>query len=221
MVGDWCLMQGNMIFGCDVCKVYIIDDYIVIGIVGMVVVVVEFVWLYVVEFEYYEKFEGVLLMFVGKINWLVIMVCGNLVVVMQGLLVLLLLVGYDIYVFDLQSVGCIVLFDVVGGWNIEEEGYQVVGLGLLFVKLLMKKLYLQVIDGDLGLWVVVEVFYDVVDDDFVIGGLDLVWGIFLMVVIIDVDGVVDVLESWIVELVCVIIESCLGVDIFGFDGGEK
>jgi len=128
IAGDRRSTQGNMIAGRDVQKVYITDDYTATGIAGTAAIAVEFARLYAVELEHYEKLEGVPLTFAGKVNRLAIMVRGNLAAAMQGLVALPLLAGFDIDDPDPQKAGRIVSFDAAGGWNLEEEGYQSVGL---------------------------------------------------------------------------------------------
>jgi proteasome beta subunit len=174
IAGDRRSIQGNVIAGRDVKKVYITDDYTATGIAGTAAIAVEFARLYAVELEHYEKLEGVPLTFAGKVNRLAIMVRGNLGAALQGLVALPLLAGYDIDESDPQKAGRIVSYDAAGGWNIEEEGYQSVGSGSVFAKSAMKKLYSQVTDADSALRVAVEALYDAADDDSATGGPDLV-----------------------------------------------
>ena len=85
IAGDRRATQGNMIASRDMEKVYITDDYTAAGIAGTAAIAVEFVRLFAVELEHYEKIEGVPLTFDGKVNRLAIMVRGNLAAAMQGL----------------------------------------------------------------------------------------------------------------------------------------
>ncbi len=217
IAGDRRSIQGNMIAGRDVQKVYITDDYTATGIAGTAAIAVEFARLYAVELEHYEKLEGVPLTFAGKVNRLAIMVRGNLAAAMQGLVALPLLAGFDIDNPDPQKAGRIVSFDAAGGWNIEEEGYQSVGSGSIFAKSAIKKLYSQVTDASSALRVAVEALYDAADDDSATGGPDLVRGIYPTAVTIDADGAVDVAEQTIAELAHQIIESRSRADTFGPD----
>jgi proteasome beta subunit len=215
IAGDRRSIQGNVIAGRDVKKVYITDDYTATGIAGTAAIAVEFARLYAVELEHYEKLEGVPLTFAGKVNRLAIMVRGNLGAAMQGLVALPLLAGYDIDESDPEKAGRIVSFDAAGGWNFEEEGYQSVGSGSIFAKSSIKKLYSQVTDADSALRVAVEALYDAADDDSATGGPDLVRRIFPTAVTIGAEGAADVPESRIAELAREVIESRSRADTFG------
>jgi proteasome beta subunit len=217
IAGDRRSIQGNVIAGRDVKKVYITDDYTATGIAGTAAIAVEFARLYAVELEHYEKLEGVPLTFAGKVNRLAIMVRGNLGAAMQGLVALPLLAGYDIDEADPQKAGRIVSFDAAGGWNLEEEGYQSVGSGAVFAKSSMKKLYSQVTDVESALRVAVEALYDAADDDSATGGPDLVRGIYPTAVTIEANGAADVPEQRIAELAREVIESRSRADTFGPD----
>jgi proteasome beta subunit len=217
MAGDRRSTQGNMIAGRDIKKVYITDDYTATGIAGTAAIAVEFARLYAVELEHYEKLEGVMLTFAGKVNRLAIMVRGNLAAAMQGLVALPLLAGFDIDDPDPEKAGRIVSFDAAGGWNLEEEGYQSVGSGAIFAKSSMKKLYSQVTDADSALRVAVEALYDAADDDSATGGPDLVRGIYPTAVTIGADGAADVPEQRIAELARKVIERRSRADTFGPD----
>jgi proteasome beta subunit len=207
IAGDRRAVQGSMIASRDVKKVYITDDYTATGIAGTAAIAVEFARLYAVELEHYEKLEGVPLTFAGKVNRLAIMVRGNLGAAMQGLVALPLLVGYDIADPNPERAGRIVSFDAVGGWNIDEEGYQSVGSGSMFARSAIKKLYPGVVDGDSALRVAVESLYDAADDDSATGGPDLVRGIYPTAVTIDAEGAVEVPEARIAELAREIIDD--------------
>jgi proteasome beta subunit len=207
IAGDRRATQGNVIASRDVKKVYITDDYTATGIAGTAAIAVEFARLYAVELEHYEKLEGVPLTFAGKVNRLAIMVRGNLEAAMQGLVALPLLVGYDIDDPNPEGAGRIVSFDPVGGWNIEEEGYQSVGSGSVFARSAIKKLYPSVVDGDSALRVAVESLYDAADDDSATGGPDLVRGIYPTAVTIGVEGAIEVPEARIAELAREIIDD--------------
>jgi len=217
IAGDRRSTQGNMIAGRDIKKVYITDDYTATGIAGTAAIAVEFARLYAVELEHYEKLEGVMLTFAGKVNRLAIMVRGNLAAAMQGLVALPLLAGFDIDDPDPEKAGRIVSFDAAGGWNLEEEGYQSVGSGAIFAKSSMKKLYSQVTDADSALRVAVEALYDAADDDSATGGPDLVRGIYPTAVTIGADGAADVPEQRIAELAREVIERRSRTDTFGPD----
>lgn len=217
MAGDRRATQGHMIASRDVQKVYITDDYTVTGIAGTAAIAVEFARLYAVEFEHYEKLEGVALTFPGKVNRLATMVRSNLGAALQGFVALPLLAGYDLDDPKPEGAGRIVSFDAAGGWNLEEEGYQSVGSGSVFAKSSMKKLYSRVVDADSALRVAIESLYDAADDDSATGGPDLVRGIYPTAVTISIDGAADVAERQIAEVCREIIENRSRVNTFGLD----
>src|SRR6185437_14134657 len=78
------------------------------GYAGTGSVGIEFVRLFQVELEHYEKMEGRSLSLEGKANRLAFMVRGNLAAAMQGLVVVPLFVGYD----EDSSQGRIFSYDV-------------------------------------------------------------------------------------------------------------
>src|SRR6185312_1755595 len=92
-------------------KVFRSDEFSGMGYAGTGSVGIEFVRLFQVELEHYEKMEGRTLSLEGKANRLAFMVRGNLGAAMQGLVVVPLFVGYD----EDRSQGRIFSYDVAGG----------------------------------------------------------------------------------------------------------
>ena len=95
LAGDRRATAGSMIAKRDVEKVFRSDEYSAIGYAGTGSVGIEFVRLFQVELEHYEKMEGRSLSLEGKANRLAWMIRGNLAAAMQGLVVVPLFVGYD------------------------------------------------------------------------------------------------------------------------------
>ena len=95
LAGDRRATAGNMIAKRDVEKVFRSDEFSGMGYAGTGSVGIEFVRLFQVELEHYEKMEGRSLSLEGKANRLATMVRGNLGAAMQGLVVVPLFVGYD------------------------------------------------------------------------------------------------------------------------------
>ena len=87
IAGDRRSTAGNMIAKRDVEKVFRSDEFSAMGIAGVASVGLEFVRLFQVELEHYEKMEGRSLSLEGKANRLATMIRGNLGGAMQGLAV--------------------------------------------------------------------------------------------------------------------------------------
>ena len=124
LAGDRRATAGNMIAKRDVEKVFRSDEFSGMGYAGTGSVGIEFVRLFQVELEHYEKMEGRSLSLEGKANRLAFMVRGNLGAAMQGLVVVPLFVGYD----EDSSQGRIFSYDVAGGPS-EEQRFHSVGSG--------------------------------------------------------------------------------------------
>ena len=110
MAGDRRATGGNMIVKRDVEKVFRADEYSAIGMAGVASVGLEFIRLFGVELEHYEKMEGRTLSLEGKANRLGKMNRDNLMLAMQGLAMIPLFVGYD----DEAGTGRIFSYDVTG-----------------------------------------------------------------------------------------------------------
>jgi proteasome beta subunit len=183
LAGDRRSTAGNMIAKRDVEKVFRTDEYSAMGISGVASVGFEFVRLFQVELEHYEKMEGRSLSLEGKANRLATMIRGNIGGAMQGLVVVPLFVGYD----EESGAGRIFSYDVAGG-PYEEHRYYSIGSGSLFAKSALKKLYsddMQVSDAVLAC---VQALYDAADDDSATGGPDLTRQIFPLITTITEDG---------------------------------
>jgi proteasome beta subunit len=183
LAGDRRATAGNMIAKRDVEKVFRSDEFSAIGYAGTGSVGIEFVRLFQVELEHYEKMEGRSLSLVGKANRLAWMVRGNLGAAMQGLVVVPLFVGYD----EDTGQGRIFSYDVAGG-PYEEHRFYSIGSGSLFARGALKKLYLDdmpVLDAALAC---VQALYDAADDDSATGGPDLTRRIFPVIATVTADG---------------------------------
>jgi proteasome beta subunit len=183
LAGDRRATAGNMIAKRDVEKVFRSDDFSGMGYAGTGSVGIEFVRLFQVELEHYEKMEGRSLSLEGKANRLAFMVRGNLGAAMQGLVVVPLFVGYD----EDSGHGRIFSYDVAGG-PYEEQRFHSIGSGSLFARGALKKLYADGMPaGDVAL-ACVQALYDAADDDSATGGPDLPRRIFPVVATITADG---------------------------------
>ena len=138
LAGDRRATAGSMIAKRDVEKVFRSDEFSAMGYAGTGSVGIEFVRLFQVELEHYEKMEGRSLSLEGKANRLAFMVRGNLGAAMQGLVVVPLFVGYD----EDAGHGRIFSYDVAGG-PYEETRFYSIGSGSLFARGALKKFYVD------------------------------------------------------------------------------
>jgi proteasome beta subunit len=183
MAGDRRATAGNLIVKRDVEKVHRADEYSAIAIAGTASMGLEFIRIFGVELEHYEKMEGRALSLQGKANRLGKMIRDNLGLAMQGLAVVPLFAGYD----DEVGIGRIFSYDVAGG-PYEEYRYHSIGSGSLFAKSSLKKLYHDDISLSDSVLASVHALYDAADDDSATGGPDLTRRIFPVITTITTDG---------------------------------
>ena len=183
LAGDRRSTAGNMIAKRDVEKVFRSDEFSAMGIAGVASVGLEFVRLFQVELEHYEKMEGRSLSLEGKANRLATMIRGNLGGAMQGLAVVPLFVGYD----EEAGAGRIFSYDVAGG-PYEEHRFHSIGSGSVFARGALKKLYSDDMHVSDAVLACVQALYDAADDDAATGGPDLSRRIFPVIATITEDG---------------------------------
>jgi len=183
LAGDRRATAGSMIAKRDVEKVFRSDEFSAVGYAGTGSVGIEFVRLFQVELEHYEKMEGRPLSLEGKANRLAWMIRGNLAAAMQGLIVVPLFVGYD----DGTGQGRIFSYDVAGG-PYEEQRFHSIGSGSVFARGSLKKLYLDDMPVRDAVLACVQALYDAADDDSATGGPDLTRRIFPVIATVAADG---------------------------------
>jgi proteasome beta subunit len=183
LAGDRRATAGNLIAKRDVEKVFRSDEYSAIGYAGTGSTGLEFVRLFQVELEHYEKMEGRSLSLEGKANRLAWMIRGNLAAAMQGLIVVPLFVGYD----EETSRGRIFSYDVAGG-PYEEHRFHSIGSGSVFARGSLKKLYVDDMPVRDAVLACVQALYDAADDDSATGGPDLTRRIFPVIATVTSDG---------------------------------
>ena len=183
LAGDRRATAGNMIAKRDVEKVFRSDEFSGMGYAGTGSVGIEFVRLFQVELEHYEKMEGRPLSLEGKANRLAWMIRGNLAAAMQGLIVVPLFVGYD----EDTGHGRIFSYDVAGG-PYEEQRFHSIGSGSVFARGSLKKLYVDDMPVRDAVLACVQALYDAADDDSATGGPDLTRRIFPVVATVTADG---------------------------------
>jgi proteasome beta subunit len=183
IAGDRRATAGNMISKRDVEKVFRSDEFSAMAIAGVASMGLEFVRLFQVELEHYEKMEGRTLSLEGKAHRLAKMVRDNLVPAMQGLAVVPIFAGYD----ESAGVGRIFSYDVAGG-PYEEHRYHSIGSGSIFAKSALKKMYSDDMSIPDAVLSCVQALYDAADDDSATGGPDLTRAIFPVIATITDDG---------------------------------
>jgi proteasome beta subunit len=174
---------GNLISKRDVEKVFRSDEFSAMAIAGTASVGFEFARLFGVELEHYEKMEGRSLSLEGKANRLAKMVRDNLMLAMQGLVMIPLFVGYD----EETGAGRMFSYDAAGG-PYEEHRFHSIGSGSVFAKSSLKKLYSDDMAVGDAVLACVQALYDAADDDSATGGPDLPRRIFPVITTITDDG---------------------------------
>ena len=183
LAGDRRATSGSMIAKRDVDKVFRSDEYSAIGYAGTGSLGIEFIRLFQVELEHYEKMEGRTLSLEGKANRLAWMIRGNLAAAMQGLIVVPLFVGYD----EDSDRGRIFSYDVLGG-PYEEHRFYSIGSGSVFARGSLKKLFVDDMPVRDAVLACVQALYDAADDDSATGGPDLTRRIFPVIATVTADG---------------------------------
>jgi proteasome beta subunit len=195
MAGDRRATSGNMISKRDAEKVFRSDEFSAMAIAGVFAIGIEFVRLFQVELEHYEKMEGRALSLEGKANRLAKMVRDNLGPAMQGLAVVPLFTGYD----EETGVGRIFSYDVAGG-PYEEHRFYSIGSGSIFARGSLKKLYRDGMSTSETVVACVQALYDAADDDSATGGPDLTRQLYPIVATITDDGFRRLPESEAAEV---------------------
>jgi len=182
LAGDRRATLGSMIAKRDVEKVFRSDEFSAVAYAGTGSVGIEFIRLFQVELEHYEKMEGRPLSLEGKANRLAWMIRGNLAAAMQGFIVVPLFVGYD----EDAGQGHIFSFDVAGG-PYEEQRFYSIGSGSVFARGSLKKLYVDDMPVTDAVLACVQALYDAADDDSATGGPDLTRRIFPVIATVTAD----------------------------------
>jgi proteasome beta subunit len=183
LAGDRRATAGSMIAKRDVEKVFRSDEFSAVGYAGTGSVGIEFVRLFQVELEHYEKMEGRSLSLEGKANRLAWMIRGNLAAAMQGLVVVPLFIGYE----EEAGRGRIFSYDVAGG-PYEEKGYHSIGSGSVFARGALKKFFNDDMPVRDAVLACVQALYDAADDDSATGGPDLPRRIFPVIATVTDEG---------------------------------
>ncbi|GJL62699.1 MAG: proteasome subunit beta [Nitrospirales bacterium] len=189
IAGDRRATEGFQIAENRMEKVFKTDDYSAMAIAGAAGPCVEMAKLFSIELEHYEKLDGVQLSCEGKANRLGQMVKANLPLVMQGLVVIPLFVGYDIK----RSLGRIFKYDITGG-RYEETEFHSVGSGGKDARLLLKERFKKNLDEQAAIRIALLALANAADEDVGTGGPDPIRRIYPTMKFVNTQGVQDVEE---------------------------
>ncbi len=176
-------------------KVFKTDSHSAMAIAGAAGPCIEMAKLFSVELEHYEKIDGVQLSCVGKANRLGQMVKANLPMVMQGLVVIPLFVGFDTKLGQ----GRIFKYDVTGG-RYEETDYHSIGSGGKDAKVTIKERYRRNLPEEEAIRLALQALFSAAEEDVGTGGPDILRRIFPTMKLVDLDGVRDVEEPRIASM---------------------
>ena len=195
IAGDRRATEGFQIAANRMDKVFTTDDYSAMAIAGAAGPCVEMAKLFSIELEHYEKLDGVQLSCEGKANRLGQMVKANLPLVMQGLVVIPLFVGYDIK----RQFGRIFKYDITGG-RYEETEFHSVGSGGKDARLILKERFKKDIAEQDAIRIALQALANAADEDAGTGGPDPIRRIYPTMKLVTTQGVQDVEEDTLASL---------------------
>ncbi len=202
LAGDRRATSGNIISKRDMRKVFPADAWSAVAISGAAGPAMELAKIFATELEHYEKVEGAPLSLEGKANKLAQMVRSNLPMAMQGLVVVPLFAGYDLKAGKSQ----IYEFDAVGG-RYEERHFASTGSGGRDARGSLKARYVDGLDADQAVDMVIQALWDAADEDSATGGPDLVRGIYPLVALIDESGYRELENEAVADRVDAVVAS--------------
>ena len=194
--GDRQATAGHMIAHRRMRKVYPSDRMSAVAVAGTAGLALEMVRLFCVELEHYEKIEGAMLSLEGKANFLSRLVRAQLPLAFQGLAVVPLFAGYD----QTCERGRVYTFDVVGG-RYEEYNYGAAGSGAVQARAYLRTAWKTEMTEADAVEKVMAALVAAADVDVATGGPDLRRGILPNLVVIDQQGVREVSEGHLEEVV--------------------
>ena len=196
IAGDRRATEGYQIAATRMDKVFQTDEFSAMAIAGAAGPCVEMAKLFRIELEHYEKLDGKPLTCEGKATRLGYMVKANFPMVMQGLVVIPLFVGFD----QKRETGRLFKYDITGG-RYEDTEFHAVGSGGKDAKLTLKEHFRKHLPEDKAIRVAIRALSNAAEEDVGTGGPDLLRKIFPLVKLVDSQGVRDVEES-ILATVC-------------------
>jgi proteasome beta subunit len=190
IAGDRRATEGYQIALNRMEKVFKTDDYSAIAIAGAAGPCLEMAKLFSIELEHYEKLDGVQVSCEGKANRLGQMVKANFPLVLQGLVVIPLFVGYD----RKRGEGRIFKYDITGG-RYEETEFHSVGSGGKDARLTIKEHFKKNMPEQEAIRVALLALANAADEDVGTGGPDSIRRIYPTMKLVNESGVQDVPES--------------------------
>ena len=187
MAGDRQATEGFEVSSRRIEKLYDADTHSVVAMAGVAGPCLDMAKLFQVEMEHYEKIEGAPLALEGKANRLAQMVKQNLPAAFQGLVVVPIFAGYDVY----AEQGRIFKYDVTGG-RYEERQFYATGSGGKEARSTLRKLYKDGLSRAEAIALAIEALVDAADIDVGTSGPDLARGIYPLVKTITHRGTADV-----------------------------
>ncbi|MBD3306941.1 proteasome subunit beta [candidate division KSB3 bacterium] len=188
--GDRRAVEGNRIASRRIEKVYKTDQFSAMAVAGVAGLCIDMAKLFRTELEHYEKIEGEQLVVDGKANKLAHMIRQNFPAALQGLVVVPIFVGYDIY----QQRGRIFRYDVIGGMY-EEDQYYATGSGGKDARNTLKKIYHPPLDQATALRLTIEALHDAAEEDAATGGPDMRRGVYPSLKTVTAQGVQDLAQD--------------------------
>ncbi len=190
IAGDRRATEGFQIAANRMDKVFQTDASSAMAIAGAAGPCVEMAKLFRIELEHYEKLDGKPLTCEGKATRLGYMVKANFPMVMQGLVVIPLFVGYD----QKREIGRLFKYDVTGG-RYEDTEFHAVGSGGKDARLTLKEHFRKHLSEDKAVHLAIRALSNAAEEDVGTGGPDLLRRIFPLVKLVDEQGVRDVEET--------------------------
>ncbi len=190
IAGDRRATEGFQIASNRMDKVFQTDEFSAMAIAGAAGPCVEMAKLFRIELEHYEKLDGKPLTCEGKATRLGYMVKANFPMVLQGLVVIPLFVGYD----QKREIGRLFKYDITGG-RYEDTEFHAVGSGGKDARLTLKEHFRKHLPEDQAVHVALRALSNAAEEDVGTGGPDLLRRIFPMVKLVDGHGVRDVEDT--------------------------
>ena len=190
IAGDRRATEGFQIATNRMDKVFQTDAFSAMAIAGAAGPCVEMAKLFRIELEHYEKLDGKPLTCEGKANRLGDMVKANFPMVLQGLVVIPLFVGYD----QKREIGRLFKYDITGG-RYEDTEFHAVGSGGKDARLTLKEHFRKHLPEDKAVRVALRALSNAAEEDVGTGGPDLLRRIFPTVKLVDGHGVRNVEDT--------------------------
>ena len=190
IAGDRRATEGFQIAANRMEKVFQTDEFSAMAIAGAAGPCVEMAKLFRIELEHYEKIDGQPLTCEGKANRLGHMVKANFPMVLQGLVVIPLFVGYD----HKRAIGRLFKYDITGG-RYEDTEFHAVGSGGKDARSTLKEYFRKNLPESDAVKIALRALFNAAEEDVGTGGPDLLRRIFPTVKLVDCEGVRDVEDS--------------------------